>query len=382
MLGLYLHIPVCSAICTYCNFNRGLLDEGLKRRYVEALDGEIRSARAGGTAGRALVDTIFFGGGTPSLMAPATVGAILEHAARRWAFAPDIEITLEANPNSAEAGRFAELRAAGVNRLSLGVQALDDAALKALGRAHGRDEALAAIAAARRTFDRFSFDLIYARVGQSAAAWRAELREALALAGDHLSLYQLTVEPGTAFAAQHARGALALPPEHDAEALYAATQEMLDAAGLPAYEVSNHARSGGECRHNLAYWRYQDYIGVGPGAHGRLTTGEGKFATRQEKAPETWLAAVRARGHGTAERIGLDRGTRIEEALMMGLRLAEGIDAARFAAATGASLDEALDADRLARLRDEGFLVRDARGLRVSPKGRPVLNAVIAALAA
>jgi oxygen-independent coproporphyrinogen-3 oxidase len=379
-LSLYVHWPFCRSKCPYCDFNshvREAIDEdGWRAALIAELDHYTAEAR-----GREL-STIFFGGGTPSLMAPATVSAILEHAARRWAFAPDIEITLEANPNSAEAGRFAELRAAGVNRLSLGVQALDDAALKALGRAHGRDEALAAIAAARRTFDRFSFDLIYARGGQSAAAWRAELREALALAGDHLSLYQLTVEPGTAFAAQHARGALALPPEHDAEALYAATQEMLDAAGLPAYEVSNHARSGGECRHNLAYWRYQDYIGVGPGAHGRLTTGEGKFATRQEKAPETWLAAVRARGHGTAERIGLDRGTRIEEALMMGLRLAEGIDAARFAAATGASLDEALDADRLARLRDEGFLVRDARGLRVSPKGRPVLNAVIAALAA
>jgi putative oxygen-independent coproporphyrinogen III oxidase len=379
-LSLYVHWPFCRSKCPYCDFNshvREAIDEaGWCRALLAELD-----HYADQTRGRTL-STIFFGGGTPSLMAPATVDAVLDHAARHWPLAADIEITLEANPNSAEAARFAGFRAAGVNRLSLGVQALDDRALKGLGRAHDRGEALAAIDAASRTFDRYSFDLIYARPGQSEAAWRAELREALALAGDHLSVYQLTIEPGTAFATQHARGALPLPPEHDAEALYVATQEILEAAGLPAYEVSNHARPGQECRHNLAYWRYQDYVGVGPGAHGRLTMPEGKVATRQEKAPETWLAGVRTKGHATAERMALDTGTQLEEAVMMGLRLAEGIDTDRFAVATGVPLDEALDAARLSRLREAGFLVRDARGLRATRKGRPVLNAVIAALAA
>ena len=377
--AVYVHWPFCRSKCPYCDFNSHVREAIDEAGWREALLTEL-DHYAAETAGRTVISA-FFGGGTPSLMAPATVGAVLDHVARRWRLAPDVEITLEANPNSAECQRFAEFRAAGVNRLSLGVQALDDRALKALGRAHDCAEALAAIDAAARIFARTSFDLIYARPGQSEPEWRAELHAALGLAGEHLSVYQLTIEPGTAFAAQHARGALALPSEHDAAALYAATQESLTAAGLPAYEVSNHARPGGECRHNLAYWRYQDYVGVGPGAHGRLTTPAGKVATRQEKAPETWLAAVRERGHATAERTTLDRATQIEEALMMGLRLADGVDAARFAAATGAPLDEALDSARVAQLSDAGFIVRDARGLRATPKGRPVLNAVIAALA-
>ncbi|HJS33522.1 MAG TPA: coproporphyrinogen-III oxidase family protein, partial [Alphaproteobacteria bacterium] len=279
--------------------------------------------------------------------------------------------------------RFAAFRAAGVNRLSLGVQALDDADLAALGRGHSAAEAQAAVALAARIFDRYSFDLIYARPRQSRAAWETELRRAVALAGDHMSVYQLTIEPGTAFAARHARGELVVPDEYDAAALYEATQAILDDAGLAAYEVSNHARAGAECRHNLAYWRYEDYIGVGPGAHGRLKLGGVKTATRQEKAPETWLEAVERHGHATAERRTLARGEAAEEALMMGLRLSEGVDPDRFARETSASLESAISATSLARLADGGFIVRRPGGaLAATPAGRRVLNAVLAKLIA
>ncbi|MBI3709460.1 MAG: coproporphyrinogen III oxidase, partial [Proteobacteria bacterium] len=325
---------------------------------------------------------IFFGGGTPSLMGPATVGAIIDRAARHWSLATDIEITLEANPNSAEQAAFAGFRAAGVNRLSLGVQALDDAALRFLGRGHNAAEALAAITLAARHFDRWSFDLIYARPAQTAASWRAELAAALPLAGDHLSVYQLTIEPGTAFHTAFARGEIRLPGEDEAADLYETTQDELAAFGLPAYEISNHARPGAECRHNLVYWRYDDYVGVGPGAHGRLTIDGIKTATRQEKAPETWLAAVDARGHGTAERRAIAPDEAAREALLMGLRLAEGIDGARFALATGRALADCLDSERLRRLIARGFVHRDASRLAATPQGRKVLNAVIAELAA
>jgi putative oxygen-independent coproporphyrinogen III oxidase len=378
--GVYVHWPFCVSKCPYCDFNshvRARIDEaGWRDALLAELD-----HYAAATRGRT-VTSVFFGGGTPSLMAPATTQAVIDRIAANWTLAHAAEITLEANPNSAERARFADFRAAGVNRVSIGVQALDNDALKLLGRAHDQDEARAAIAAATSVFPRYSFDLIYARPGQSVGAWRSELTEALALAGDHLSVYQLTIEPGTAFHALHARGDLKTPEEGDAEALYDATIELMERAGLPAYEVSNHARPGGESRHNLVYWRYEDYVGVGPGAHGRLTLDGAKTATRQEKLPETWLARVREAGHGTAERIAVAPDDAAAEALMMGLRLGEGIDAARFARETGRTLDEALDQSRLAKLVAGGFIERTPRALRATASGRKLLNRVVAELLA
>jgi putative oxygen-independent coproporphyrinogen III oxidase len=378
--GIYVHWPFCVSKCPYCDFNshvRARIDEaGWRDALLAELD-----HYAAETRGRT-VTSVFFGGGTPSLMAPATAQAVIERIAANWTLPRAAEITLEANPNSAERARFADLRAAGVNRVSVGVQALDNAALKMLGRAHDQGEARAAIAAAAAVFPRYSFDLIYARPGQSVAAWRTELTEALKLAGDHLSVYQLTIEPGTAFHALHARGDLRTPDEGDAEALYDATIELMDRAGLPAYEVSNHATPGGECRHNLVYWRYEDYVGVGPGAHGRLTLDGAKTATRQEKLPETWLARVRASGHGTAERFAVAPADAASEALMMGLRLGEGVDGARFARQTGFTLDDAVDTTKLAQLIAGGFIERTQQGLRATPIGRKVLNSVLGALLA
>jgi oxygen-independent coproporphyrinogen-3 oxidase len=376
--ALYIHWPFCKSKCPYCDFNSHVRDSIEQPRWRGALLAELDAAAAE-TAGRR-VTSIFFGGGTPSLMEPATVAALLDRAASRWAMAADVEVTLEANPTSVEAARFAALRQAGVNRLSLGVQALDDRALRFLGRGHDAAEALAAIELARRHFARYSFDLIYARPEQTLAQWQAELARAVDLAGDHLSVYQLTIEAGTAFAAAHARGDWALPEEDLAGDLFEATQAVLAAAGLDAYEISNHARAGGESRHNLTYWRYGDYVGIGPGAHGRVTLGGDKFATRRHRAPETWLAAVERQGHGLQERVALAPAERREEMLMMGLRLAEGIERARFRAETGAELEAALDGERLADLVAGGFLETDARGLRATATGRQRLNAVLAAL--
>jgi len=323
---------------------------------------------------------VFFGGGTPSLMDPATVGAVLERIARHWPLAGDVEVTLEANPGSVEAARFAGLAAAGVNRVSLGVQALDDAALRFLGRGHDSAEARAALALAARHFARRSFDLIYGRPGHTVAAWERELADALILAGDHLSVYQLTIEPGTAFHAAVARGDWTLPDEDTQAALYEATQHRLDAAGLPAYEISNHARPGGECRHNLVYWRGGDYVGVGPGAHGRLTLDGGRLATRQHKVPETWLAALAAGADGMAETLPLGATERRDELVMMGLRLSAGVPRAVFRRELDAEPETLLDGARLDRLRAGGFLELDAAGLRATAAGRQRLNAVLAAL--
>jgi len=379
--GIYVHWPFCRSKCPYCDFNSHVRERVDHARWRSALIAEL-DHYAASTGGR-MVTSVFFGGGTPSLMEPQTVAAVIDRVSRHWRVARDVEITLEANPNSVEQPRFAAFRAAGVNRLSLGVQALDDASLQALGRGHSAAEARAAIARAATTFDRFSFDLIYARPGQSLEAWEKELRAALALAGDHLSVYQLTIEPGTAFAARHARGELVLPAEQDAAELYELTQVVLDDAGLPAYEISNHARPGGECRHNLAYWRYEDYVGIGPGAHGRLTLDGAKTATRQEKAPETWLAAVERAGHASAEQRAIAPSEAAEEALMMGLRLSEGIDPHRFARRTSTPLDAALGAAALARLIDGGFIVHRRDGaLAATPAGRRVLNAVLVELMA
>ena len=376
-LAVYIHWPFCRSKCPYCDFNSHVRDRVDTARWTRALLADL-DHHAELVSGRE-VGSVFFGGGTPSLMPPETVAALLDRVRSRWAAAPDLEVTLEANPNSAEAGRFRAFAAAGVNRLSLGVQALDPMALRLLGRAHDRDEAITAIEHARASFARFSFDLIYARPGQSLAAWQRELDEALVLAGDHLSLYQLTIEPGTAFATLERRGELILPPEEDAVALFEATQDRLAVHGLPAYEISNHARPGAECRHNLVYWRYQDYVGLGPGAHGRLTQGVIKYATRQARLPERWLAAVETAGTGIEEMTAIDRDSAVEEMLMMGLRLTEGVARERLEHAAGRNA-EALFGDHLAPLVDGGFLMLDRDRLTATAAGRQRLNAVLAAL--
>jgi oxygen-independent coproporphyrinogen-3 oxidase len=376
--GVYIHWPFCLSKCPYCDFNSHVRHSGIdEARFVRAFTTEI-AAIAARVPGRT-VSTIFIGGGTPSLMQPATVAAVLDAVARHWRIAPGAEVTLEANPTSVEATRFLGYRAAGVNRVSLGVQALDDGALAELGRLHSAREALDAVAVARGVFERFSFDLIYARPRQTPRDWASELRRALAEAGEHLSLYQLTIEQETPFAALHAAGKLKTPDEDVARALYDTTQEVCAAHGLPAYEVSNHARSGGECRHNLIYWRAHEYAGVGPGAHGRVDIAGERHATATEKRPEAWLAQVEARGHGLTTDDLLTRQEIADEFLLMGLRLAEGIDMERYAAIAGRTLDP----DRIAALREHDLIETTAAGrLRVSMAGFPVLDAVVADLAA
>ncbi len=368
--GVYIHWPFCLSKCPYCDFNSRAAAVVDQPRWRAALLAELdwfAAVAPGGT-----VTSIFFGGGTPSLMEPATAAALVDRVARLWPTAPDLEVTLEANPSTVEAGRFRDFRAAGVGRLSLGVQALDDASLRALGRRHDLAAALAALALARAVFPRVSFDLIYARPGQRPDHWRAELARALDLAADHLSLYQLTVEAGTAFA----RAGLTLPGEDDAAEMFELIQAMTAAAGLAAYEVSNHARPGAECRHNLTYWRGGDYAGIGPGAHGRL----GGEAFRQRRAAAAWLAGVERDGHATARRQRLAPATRAEELVMMGLRLTAGIDGATFRAQAGMPLEAALDPAGLARMVEGGFVEHSAAGLRATPRGRLLLTALTAEL--
>jgi putative oxygen-independent coproporphyrinogen III oxidase len=376
--GVYIHWPFCLSKCPYCDFNSHVRHGGVEEaRFVRALAAEIEATAA--RTGPRTVSTIFFGGGTPSLMAATSVAAILDAIARHWRVAPDVEVTLEANPTSVEAGKFAAYRTAGVNRASLGVQALDDAALSALGRTHTAREALDAVAIARRTFARYSFDLIYARPGQTPAAWRGELGGAIAEASEHLSLYQLTIEPDTPFAALHKAGKLAVPDADLARALYDLTQELCAAAGLPAYEISNHARPGAECRHNLVYWRYHEYAGIGPGAHGRLEIDGARRATATERRPEAWLKRVESQGHGLTTDEPLMLSEAADEFLLMGLRLAEGIDLARFAALAGAPLAQ----EQIAFLAAHGFVETTSAGrLRVTATGFPVLDAIVADLAA
>src|SRR6201747_369248 len=346
-------------------------------RFARAFAREIETTAAR-TPGRQ-VSSIFLGGGTPSLMKPETVGAILDSIAKHWRVAGDVEVTLEANPTSVEAARFRGYRSAGVNRVSLGVQALDDPSLKALGRLHSAREALDAVAIARGAFDRYSFDLIYARPDQTPQMWADELRLAISEAAEHLSLYQLTIEEGTPFFGLHAAGKLKTPDEAVARALYDVTQEVCSAHGLPSYEISNHARFGAECQHNLVYWRGAEYAGIGPGAHGRLDIDGVRHAIATEKRPESWLMRVEAAGHGVVTDDRLNSEERADEFLLMGLRLAEGIDPQRYAALSG----RALDPKRIAGLRDEGAITVDADGrLRVTKDGFPVLDAVVADLAA
>ncbi|GJE25551.1 radical SAM family heme chaperone HemW [Methylobacterium organophilum] len=376
--GVYLHWPFCASKCPYCDFNSHVrhapVDEA---RFLAAFRREIAHV-AGLTPGRR-VSSIFLGGGTPSLMRPETVAGLLEAVSEAWGFAPGIEVTLEANPTSVEATRFRGYRSAGVNRVSLGVQALNDADLKALGRLHSVAEAIEAVETAAAHFERFSFDLIYARPGQTPQAWEKELREAIARAAEHLSLYQLTIEPGTPFFGLAKAGKLVPPDDEVARALYDVTQEVCEAAGLPAYEISNHARTGAQSRHNLLYWRYGEYAGIGPGAHGRLVLPGGRTGTVTERAPEAWLERVEREGHGIREWEPLSLPDQADEFLMMGLRLAEGIDPARYAVLKGSPLDEG----RLADLAAEGLIARREGGrIAATPRGAPVLNALVAALAA
>jgi oxygen-independent coproporphyrinogen-3 oxidase len=376
--GVYIHWPFCLSKCPYCDFNSHVRHGGIdEARYVKAFLREIETTAAR-VPGRT-VSTIFFGGGTPSLMNPATVSAILDGIAKHWTVAPDVEVTLEANPTSVEAERFRGFRTAGVNRVSLGVQALDDRSLKELGRLHTAEEALKAVGIARSVFDRYSFDLIYARPGQSTQDWSAELKRAIAEAAEHLSLYQLTIEADTPFFALHTSGKLVTPNDDISRDLYDVTQEICDKSGLSAYEISNHARDGAQCRHNLVYWRGDDYAGIGPGAHGRLEQDGRRYATATEKRPESWLMRVESLGHGVIVDEALTREERADEYLLMGLRLAEGIDPKRYAAISGRPLDD----KRIAILRAEGAVETTSTGhLRVTQAAFPILDAVVADLAA
>jgi putative oxygen-independent coproporphyrinogen III oxidase len=376
--AVYIHWPFCLSKCPYCDFNSHVRHGGIdEARFLRAYEAEIAAAAA--RVPDRSVSSIFFGGGTPSLMQPSSVQTILDCIGKHWAIAADVEVTLEANPTSVEATRFRGFRAAGVNRVSLGVQALDDAALKELGRLHTAQEALDAVAVARSIFNRYSFDLIYARPRQSLDAWAAELERAIAEAAEHLSLYQLTIEPGTPFFGLHKAGKLIVPDEDSARDLYDLTQEICGKSGLPAYEVSNHARPDAQCRHNLIYWRGHDYAGIGPGAHGRLTIEGRRVATETDKRPEAWLMRVEANGDGMTVNEKLTSGEVGDEYLLMGLRLAEGIDPARYTALAG----RVLDPKRISILREEGAVETTTDGrLRVTQSGFPLLDAVVADLAA
>ncbi|TCR63941.1 oxygen-independent coproporphyrinogen-3 oxidase [Bosea sp. BK604] len=377
--AVYVHWPFCLAKCPYCDFNSHVRHSPPDQaRYIAAFRREI-AHRAALAPGRT-VSSIFFGGGTPSLMEGRTVGAILDAIGEHWAVDPKCEVSLEANPTSVEAGRFQDFRAAGVNRVSLGVQALNDADLKALGRMHSTQEALDAVAIARRYFERYSFDLIYARsAGQTPELWRAELELAISHAAEHLSLYQLTIEPDTMFERLYRAGKLSIPDHEAGAALYEITQEITAKHGLPVYEISNHARPGAECRHNLVYWRYGEYAGVGPGAHGRLVTEAGRMAQSTEKAPELWLERVEAEGQALIEDELLNAEAQGDEYLLMGLRLVEGIDPAKFATLAGRTLKTS----RVNSLVDQGLLTYKLGGkLAATPDGALVLDAVVADLAA
>jgi oxygen-independent coproporphyrinogen-3 oxidase len=374
--GIYVHWPFCAAKCPYCDFNSHVRSEIDEAGWVDAIGRELAHVAALQGDKRPNVEAIFFGGGTPSLMRGGSVAATLDAIAKYWTFEPGIEITLESNPASAEAARFRDYRAAGVNRLSLGIQALNDSDLKMLGRLHNTAEAKSAIRLALSTFERTSFDLIYARPEQTVDEWKAELNEAIAFGTEHLSLYQLTIEPATPFAALARSGALKIPDDDRAVALYEATQEISEAAGLPAYEISNHARAGAQSRHNLIYWRYGDYAGVGPGAHGRLVLNGQRMATACERLPERWREMVVRDGFGfTQTPISDEEAAR--EHLLMNLRLAEGLDVSAYKARWNIALDDA----RITSLVEDRLLERDGTIVRATLNGRLVLNSVIAALA-
>lgn len=377
-LALYFHWPFCLAKCPYCDFNSHVRESLPQADMLAALQAELGHEAA--RLGRREVGSIFFGGGTPSLMDPESVAALIEEAGRVFSLAPEAEITLEANPTSVESAKFQAYRQAGVNRVSIGVQSFDIEALRFLGRQHSAQQAIAAIELGAKIFPRISFDLIYARPGQSQASWRAELRQALDLAADHLSLYQLTIEDGTKFATLHARGEFILPDEEEAEALYDITAEEAARYGLQRYEVSNYAKPGGESRHNLTYWRYGDYAGIGPGAHGRLSLGGRLLATTRHRAPEPWMERVAAHGHGTTLEEEIPAQDRAREALIMGLRLREGIDAPHFQARTGIALLDAIEPEILDECLAEGYLTFADDRLAATAQGIKRLDALLPAL--
>ncbi len=369
--GIYIHWPFCESKCPYCDFNSHVAAEIDESRWVRAYLQELD--RYAALVPDRLLTSVYFGGGTPSLMAPETVAKVMERIRHIWPVRNDFEVTLEANPGSVEAGRFRGYAQAGVNRVSMGVQALNDDALRRLGRLHSVKEALSAFDVARNQFDRVSFDLIYARQGQALAEWEAELKQALNLAVDHLSLYQLTIEPGTAFGDRYDRGRLRGLPDEDLSAdMYQATQTLCEDAGFGAYEVSNHARTGSESRHNLIYWRYGDYVGIGPGAHGRVTIGGDRFASETPLMPKAWLDMADA-GNGENLCRTLTRQDQAEEFLMMGLRLRDGVDLDRYARLRG----EPVDAHVLVHLEEIGMILREGQTVKVTEGGRMVLNAVI-----
>lgn len=380
-LSLYIHWPFCLAKCPYCDFNSHVRETIPQERFANALRAELEheATRLIQDAPRQLV-SIFFGGGTPSLMQPETVHHLIEDARRLFPSVNDLEITLEANPTSVESDRFRAFAEAGVNRLSLGVQSLDETDLAALGRQHSARQAIAALELGRSIFPRLSFDLIYARPGQTEEKWRAELRQALALAADHLSLYQLTIEPGTKFEAQHRRGNLVLPEDDLAASLYMMTRDEAARFGLRDYEISNYAIPGAESRHNLTYWHYDDYLGIGPGAHSRLTFRGQLHATRRHRAPEPWAERVETHGHGTRDDETLSPDMKAHEALLMGLRLREGINAAHFSRRTGLPLRDCLDPVILEACLEEGYLEQDAQTLRATDEGRLRLEALLGQL--
>ena len=370
-LALYIHWPFCVSKCPYCDFNshvRETVDDDAWRATLLA----DMAYEAALTPGRKLT-SIFFGGGTPSPMPSSTVAALIDAAAQHWGFADNIEITLEANPSSVEAARFADLAAAGVNRVSLGLQSLHDAALAFLGRAHSVAESLDALAVAQHHFGRVNIDLIYARPAQTASQWEAELKRALSFGTDHVSLYQLTIEPGTRFETLVRTGHFIPADDDDAATLYELTGQMTSAAGIPAYEISNHAKPGSESRHNLSYWRYDDYIGIGPGAHGRRL----EAATQRHKKPENFLSAVERNAHGISSEDRLDATTRATESLLMGLRLAEGISLSRLSERTGIASDGLLDTHAVDKIAQLGLIRRDGDRVTVTPQGMPLLNAIL-----
>ena len=377
-LALYIHWPFCLSKCPYCDFNSHVAERIPQARMLAALRAELAWEAA--RLGKRRVTSIFFGGGTPSLMDPDSVAALIAEAGRLFALAPEAEITLEANPTSVEAGRFTAYRAAGVNRVSIGVQSFEEASLRFLGRQHSAAQAIKAIELGAKIFPRLSFDLIYARPEQTEAAWRAELRQALSLAADHLSLYQLTIEQGTKFATLYGRGEFSLPDEDLAARLYDATAEEAARFGLRPYEISNYAKLGAESRHNLAYWRYQDYAGIGPGAHGRLSLDGALRATSRHRAPEAWMNLVERQGHGTVEETAIAPQERAREALLMGLRLAEGVALARFTARTGLALARAVEPGTLAACLEEGYLTLTEDRIAATEQGRHLLDALLPAL--
>lgn len=379
-LAVYIHWPFCKAKCPYCDFNSHVRDKVDHNDWKNAYLKELRHYRE--LTGERHIESVFFGGGTPSLMEASTVQAVIDEIASLWGIPQGTEITLEANPTSVETDKLRAFKAAGVNRVSLGVQALRDADLKMLGRQHSAAEAIAAVKMAAQVFDRFSFDLMYARPDQTVSAWKQELSEGLDYAGAHMSLYQLTIEEGTQFHTLYQRGDLKIPDEDTGADLFELTQEMMEARGMPAYEISNHAKLGDESRHNLVYWKYRDYAGIGPGAHGRLTLNGEKFATRAHRAPEKWLELVAAQNHGAHPFEAIDQAQRAREMLMMGLRLSEGVDIQAFRAEVGGELSSFINHDRTKLMEQEGFIEQTATSFRATPAGRQRLNTLLSALVA